>query len=56
MRIEAEERFYEKSLEKNEPVGVTSPSTLFFEDCFIVLIDDKVTIDWEEDMLHSESR
>lgn len=43
MRIEIEEGSLKKALEKYEPVGITFLSTLYFKDCFIVLIDDGMT-------------
>lgn len=56
MGIEAKERFFEKLLEENEPVGFTSFSTPCFKDCSIISTNDMVTLEQQECMLHLESR
>ena len=44
MRIEAKERFFEKTLKEFKLVKVTSPSISYFKDYSILLTDNGVTI------------
>lgn len=52
MKIEVEKRSFEITLKKYEPVGITFFSSSCFENYFILVINDKMTIKWLKNTLY----